>query len=161
MFIFKAMDINHQSCPPSYKLSNDLNKITGLDSTIHIKKDMLFELCVSNYATFDGILNGTNGIFKASTTYYAKTIIWLMFQNSKIGTLTRKKYNHFYDSNIESKWTPIKPITRDIKVGKSQSFIITRIQFPIQLVVVKTIHCFQGLSLNELVSDLTNVKNMG
>jgi hypothetical protein len=23
MFIFKAMDINHQSCPPSYKLSND------------------------------------------------------------------------------------------------------------------------------------------
>ncbi len=22
-FIFKTMDINHQSCPPSYKLSND------------------------------------------------------------------------------------------------------------------------------------------
>jgi hypothetical protein len=30
MFIFKAMDINHQSCTPSYKLSNDLNKTTGL-----------------------------------------------------------------------------------------------------------------------------------
>jgi hypothetical protein len=30
MFIFKAMDINHQSCPPSYKLSNDLNKTTSL-----------------------------------------------------------------------------------------------------------------------------------
>jgi hypothetical protein len=27
MFIFKAMNINHQSCPPSYKLSNDLNNI--------------------------------------------------------------------------------------------------------------------------------------
>ncbi len=26
MFIFKVMDINHQSCPPSYKLSNDLIK---------------------------------------------------------------------------------------------------------------------------------------
>jgi hypothetical protein len=26
-FIFKAMDINHQSCPPSYKLSNDPSKI--------------------------------------------------------------------------------------------------------------------------------------
>jgi hypothetical protein len=29
-FIFKAMDINHQSCTPFYKLSNDMNKIVGL-----------------------------------------------------------------------------------------------------------------------------------
>ncbi len=35
-FIFKVMDINHQSCPPSYKLSNDLNKIAGLYYTINI-----------------------------------------------------------------------------------------------------------------------------
>jgi hypothetical protein len=54
-----------------------------------------------------------------------------MFQNSKIGTLTKEKYNHHYNNNTESKWTPIEPITKDIKVGKSQSFIITRIQFPI------------------------------
>ncbi len=45
-FIFKIMDINHQSCPPSYKLSNDLSKIIGLHFTIQIKKDMLVELCV-------------------------------------------------------------------------------------------------------------------
>jgi hypothetical protein len=35
-FIFKAMAINHQSCPPSYKFSNDLSKSLGLHSTIHI-----------------------------------------------------------------------------------------------------------------------------
>ncbi len=29
-FIFKMMDINHQSCLPSYKLSNDPSKIVGL-----------------------------------------------------------------------------------------------------------------------------------
>jgi len=97
------MDINHQSCPPSYKLSNDLNKIAGLHSTLHIKKDMLVELCVGNCATFDGLVNGADGIFKALTTYCEKTIIWIMFQNFKIGTLTRKKYNHYYDNNIESK----------------------------------------------------------
>jgi hypothetical protein len=39
-FIFKAMYINHQSCPPSYKLSNDLNKTTGLHSTICIKQNV-------------------------------------------------------------------------------------------------------------------------
>jgi hypothetical protein len=37
-FIFKTMDINHQSCPPSYKLSNDPSKTTGLHSIINILK---------------------------------------------------------------------------------------------------------------------------
>ncbi len=118
-FILKAMDINHQSCTPSYKLSNDPSKTTHLYSTIHIKKDMLVELCASNYATSDGLVNGTNGIFKASTTYYEKIIIWIMFQNCKIRTLTREKYSHYYDNNIESNWTPIETIIKDIKVGKS------------------------------------------
>jgi hypothetical protein len=63
-FIFKATDINHQSCPPSYKLSNDPSKIAGLHFTINIKKDMLVELCAGNYATFDGLVNGIDDIFK-------------------------------------------------------------------------------------------------
>jgi hypothetical protein len=75
MFIFKAMEINHQSCPPSYKLSNDLNKIVGLHSIIHIKNNMLVELCANNCATSNGLVNGVDGIFKASTTYCEKTII--------------------------------------------------------------------------------------
>jgi hypothetical protein len=78
-FIFKTMDINHQSCPPSYKFSNDPSKIVSWHSTIHIKIYMLVELCASNYATSNGLVNGTNGIFKTSTTYYEKTIIWIMF----------------------------------------------------------------------------------
>jgi hypothetical protein len=76
-------------------------------------------------------VNGIDGILKTSTTYCEKTIIWIMFQNFKIGTLTREKYNHYYNNNIESKWTPIEPIIKDIRVGKSQSFIITKIQFSI------------------------------
>jgi hypothetical protein len=51
---------------------------------------MLVELCIDNYATFDVLVNGADDIFKAWTTYYEKTIIWTMFQISKIGTLTRK-----------------------------------------------------------------------
>jgi hypothetical protein len=37
-----------------------------------------------------GLVNGVDDIFKASTTYCEKTIIWIMFKNSKIGTLTRE-----------------------------------------------------------------------
>ncbi len=61
-FIFKTMDINHQSCPPSYKLSNDPNKTMGLHSTINIKIYMLVELCASNYATSNALVNGIDGI---------------------------------------------------------------------------------------------------
>jgi hypothetical protein len=57
-FIFKAMEINHQSCPPFYKLLNDATKIIGLHSTIQIFKNMLVELCANNYATYDDFANG-------------------------------------------------------------------------------------------------------
>jgi hypothetical protein len=88
---------------------------------------MLVVLYVGNYATSNGFFNGANGIFKTSTIHIVKKpFIWIMFQNLKIGTLTRKKYSHYYD-DIESKWTPIETIIKDVKVDKSQSFIITRI----------------------------------
>jgi hypothetical protein len=122
---------------------------------------MLVELCASNYVTSNSLVNGANGIFKALTTYCEKTIIWIMFQNSKIRTLTREKYSHYYDNNIESKLTLIELIIKDIKVEKSQSFIMTKFQFLIQLIVAKTIHCSQGLSLDESNFDPTNIKKHG
>jgi hypothetical protein len=107
--------------------------------------------------TYDGFVNGTYDKFKVSKmTYYDKIIIWIMFQICKIRTLIREKYNHYYN-NIESKWTPIEPINKNIKVGKMQSFIITRIQ----LTTTRTIQHSQGLSLNELVFYLTFVFKNG
>jgi len=38
-----------------------------------------------------------------------------MFQNFKSGTLTKEKYNHYYNNNIESKWTIIEPIIKKHK----------------------------------------------
>jgi hypothetical protein len=84
---------------------------------------MLVELCAGNCATFDGLVNGTDGILKTSTTYCEKTIIWIMFQNSKIRTLTRKKIVIITTITLNQNG----PIMKDIKFGKSQSFIITRI----------------------------------
>jgi hypothetical protein len=117
------------------------------------KKEMLVELCARNYVTSNGFVNGVNNTFKISTTYCEKTIIWIMFHNSKIGTLN--------DNNVESKWTIIEPIIKYIKVSKSQSFTITRIQFPIQLATIRIIHHSEGLSLNELIFDPTYVKIHG
>jgi hypothetical protein len=59
---------------------------------------------VNSYATYDGLVDG---ICKTSITYNYKTMIWIMFQNFKIGKLIKEKFNHYYSNNIESKWTSI------------------------------------------------------
>jgi hypothetical protein len=53
----------------------DPSKTTSLHFTIQILKNVLFELCVNNYATYDGLMNKTTNNFKTSTTYCDKTII--------------------------------------------------------------------------------------
>jgi hypothetical protein len=62
------MDINHQSCLPFYKLLNNLGKIANLHYIICIKIYILVEICVGKYATFNGLVNGANDIFKTSIT---------------------------------------------------------------------------------------------
>jgi hypothetical protein len=51
---------------------------------------MSVELCVGDYATLDGLMNEVDDIFKASIACCEKTVIWIMFQNFKIGTLTKE-----------------------------------------------------------------------
>jgi len=51
---------------------------------------MLVELCVGNNRMYDGLVDGVDGILKSSTISCDKTNTWIMFQNSKIGTLTRE-----------------------------------------------------------------------
>ncbi len=41
------------------------------------------------HETFDGLVNGVDGIFKASITYCEKTIILITFQIFLIVTLTK------------------------------------------------------------------------
>jgi hypothetical protein len=115
-----------------------------------MKQNMLIELCVGNYATFDGLVNGANGIFKTSISYHNKTIIWISFPNKKIGMLVTI---HLYTKNIQLNWTPIVPIIKDIRIDKNRSRITTRIQ----LATLRTIHQLHGLLLNKLTFDPTNV----
>jgi hypothetical protein len=84
IFNFDITDIHHHSCPSSYKLIDDPSQITSLHTIIHIKQIMVIELCVGNYATYDGLVNGVDGVFKISTSYHNKIIVWILFPNPKI-----------------------------------------------------------------------------
>jgi hypothetical protein len=61
-----------------------------LHADIRVKKDMLIELCAGIYATHDDLVNGPDGLFKLlSILPNFQTIIWILFNNSKIGHLIR------------------------------------------------------------------------
>jgi hypothetical protein len=49
---------------------------------------MLMELCVSNYATLDGLINGANGTFQDYVENNRKPLIWIYFHNPQIGINT-------------------------------------------------------------------------
>jgi hypothetical protein len=85
-----------------------------------------------------------------------------LFPNPKTGMLIKEKITHLYINNIQPNWrVKVKPIIKNIRIGKNQVHIITKFQFPIQLVITRTIHRSQGLSLDELAFDPTNLRNHG
>ena len=133
VYVFYKEDKHHDLCPKSFQLRDDLNETAGLHAEIRVKKDMLVELCVGNYATHDALVNNVDGLFKGSSLLLnSQTIIWILFNNSKIGHLTRIKNNHMYTQEIHPTWTPIEPISEEIQIGSNSNHIITRSLFPIQ-----------------------------
>ena len=75
-----------------FQLRDDPNETTGLHAKIRAKKDMLVELCIGNYAAHDGLINGADGLLNGSSLLpNSQTIIWILFNNSKTGHLTRIK----------------------------------------------------------------------
>jgi len=66
---------------------------------------MVVKLCAKNYATYAGLVNGTNGVFKTSTLYHNKTIVWILFPNPKRGKLAREKSTQMYTKIIQPNWT--------------------------------------------------------
>ncbi len=154
-----AQNRHHDTCPQSFQLQNDANFIARLHLEVQAKKNMLVELCVGNYATHYGLVNGADGIFQRSTKVFnSQEVIWILFNNPKCGQFTRIKNVHLYE---HATWRPIEPIYKDIQIGSNSSHIIARTQFPIQLVATYTVHQTQGLTLDYLAFDPTNVYKHG
>jgi hypothetical protein len=56
-YVFDANDQHHVTCSIHFKFKNNLSQIVSLHLKIQVKIGMLVELCVSNCATHDGLLN--------------------------------------------------------------------------------------------------------
>lgn len=45
---------------------------------------MLVELCIGNYTTLNGLVNGLDGTFQNILTFFQKPLIWIDFQIAKL-----------------------------------------------------------------------------
>jgi hypothetical protein len=64
-----------------FKLPNLPSQIASLHYKKFVKKKMIVELCVGNYETFNGLVNGAYGIFKDFIKIISKSLVWINFQN--------------------------------------------------------------------------------
>lgn len=150
IYEFIACDKAIFNLMPDLSLLNDSQKTSGLHTLIRLKPKMLVELCVGNYNTSDGLVNGADGTFQLASQQNNTTIIWIHFTQQEIGQQTRLTNQHLYNLTINTLWTPIFPITKEIFIGKSETKRLIRKQFPIQQAATRTIHRSQGLTLEEI-----------
>jgi hypothetical protein len=74
-FTFLTCDVHIETCLSHLKLSNLPFQTVGLHYEILAKKKMLVELCVGNYETFDGLVNGANVIFEDCIEIISKSFV--------------------------------------------------------------------------------------
>jgi hypothetical protein len=63
-FNFFAKDIHPETCLSHFKLLMLPFHTSGFHHELFFKKYMFVELCVRNYATLNGLVNGANGAFE-------------------------------------------------------------------------------------------------
>ena len=144
------------------ELPDDPEKTANMEKVLTVKVGMKYNISV-NVNVEDGLANGTTG--KVKFIEYKiegsnrPSIIWMKFEDPRIGKATREKYfqRGFYNSNIQKDWTPIFEVERTF-LYKFKMY--QRIQFPLRPAAAKTVHKGQGITEDEVVVDLTQYKGV-
>jgi len=139
------------------KIPNDPTKTMGLFSVCSVHVAAKYDL-TTNVSVLDGMTNGAECTVEKIDCRVADStrpsIIWVTFQDPKIGHYWRREYSHLYNVQIQSTWTPILEITRQSRLYKRNQVQVLRRQFPLRPAAAKTIHRCQGDTLDEAVVDL-------
>lgn len=129
-----------------------------LKQELNLAVDLNYEVSL-NVNIADGLTNGANGIIKLlqvpHSSNQAAGVVWIKFQDQRIGSEIRSINKHLYKQAIDSAWTPITPISRQFRVGKHKSGEVIRTQFPLRPCAAKTIHRAQGETLDSIVVDFS------
>ena len=145
------------------------SKITGqLRYELRISKKCRISL-TTNINVKDGLVNGAMG----TVQYFTKTntghihIIWIEFDDKDVGTDLRANNKGLYYNNKQIKltWTPIMAIYKQFQtgaIGKRNHYLISRIQFPLEIAFARTLTKIQGMSLDfKHYVDFKDIRNKG
>ena len=105
----------------------------------------------------DGMTNGAGNVVKKVTLYnppHPHGVIWVLFDQQRIGTKTRQENMQLYTQDTDKAWTPVKPITTQFNVGRNKTASVVRKQFPLRPAAAKTVHRSQGDTEREIFVDL-------
>lgn len=128
------------------EISYETNKM-DFSVIIVMKQDMFVELIGGNYAINNGLVNGTEGIFKQYEKDKVK-IIWIEFSSPSNGSMQWENMQKHFAINIPSTRKPITRICKQMAIMNRTHILLE--QFPIQLACANTIHRSQGLTMDTL-----------
>ncbi|XP_071176458.1 uncharacterized protein [Mytilus edulis] len=131
------------------KQSDTANLAKEVVLAIGMKYDL-----TANIEVTDGLTNGSTcelKLIECKTKSIRPSIIWVKFEDARIGANNRRKYSHLFGKDVEITWTPMFDIKRSFTY-KYKTF--ERIQFPLRPAAGKTIHKSQGDTLQEVVVSL-------
>ena len=136
-------------------LPKDASKTANLPHSLILAIGMIYDITV-NLDVNDGIANGSTCIIKCIEHRVPETtrpsIVWVLFNDSSIGSKTRQKYKHLYHPAVEALWTPVFDVTRTFLYNYKS---YQRTQFPLKPAAAKTVHKAQGSTMDEVVIDLS------
>ena len=115
-------------------------------------------MITTNIDITDGLTNGamgtvTNVVIEKTTGRICVTLV--AFDSEHVGQEAR--YTSVYNS-INQNAVPIHQTQVTFPVDKKASFQATRTQFPLTLAWAVTIHKCQGLTLSDIIIDMTHAK---
>ena len=110
----------------------------------------------ANVDVDDGLTNGATGVVKHIDFRMEGTnrpsIIWVLFDDPRVGRTTREKYRKLYNSSIHTDWTPAFDVQRTYIVNFKT---YQRIQFPLTPASGKSVWKAEGATVDRVVVDLS------
>ena len=136
-------------------LPDDYSKTGQLMKSLTVVVGMIV-VHTTNVDVDDGLTNGATGVvkhidFRMEGTNHP-SIIWVLFDEPRVGRTTREKYRKLYNSSIHTDWTPVFDTQRTFIVNYKT---FQRIQFPLTPASGKSVWKAEGATVDRVVVDLS------
>ena len=141
-------------------LPDDYSKTGQLMKSLTVVVGMIV-VHTANVDVEDGLTNGATGVVKQIDLKMEGTnrpsIIWVLFDDPRVGRTTREKYRKLYNSSIHTDWTPVFDVQRTFIVNYKT---FQRIQFPLTPASGKSVWKAEGATVDRVVVDLSQEKGI-